>query len=76
MDTYEMKREIVNFLKRIATGVNKSTQKFLMDMQYGIAKSGSYLISEISRGLKEKIFIFLIKPTILIKKIMRISKLK
>ena len=55
MDTYEMKREIVNFSKRIATGVNKSTQKFIMDMQYGIAKSGSCLISEISRGLKEKI---------------------
>ena len=55
MDTYEMKREIVNFSKRIANGVNKSTEKFIMDMQYGISKSGSCLISEISRPLKERI---------------------
>ena len=55
MDTYEMKREIVNFSKKISKSANKSNQKFVMDMQYGIAKSGSCLISEISRGLKEKI---------------------
>ena len=55
MDTYEMKREIVNFSKIISKDVNKSTKKFVMDMQYGIAKSGSCLISDISRGLKEKI---------------------
>ena len=55
MDTYEMKREIVNFSKRINNGVNKSTQKFIMDMQYGISYSGSCLISEISRSLKEQI---------------------
>lgn len=55
MDTYEMKREIVNFSKTISKEVNKSTKKFIMDMQYGIAKSGSCLISEISRSLKEKI---------------------
>ena len=55
MDTYEMKREIVNFSKRMTAGVNKSTQKFVMDMQYGISSSGSCLISEISRSLKEKI---------------------
>lgn len=55
MDTYEMKREIVNFSKNIAIGVNKSTQKFIMDIQYGISKSGSCLISEISRSLKEDI---------------------
>jgi len=55
MDTYETKREIVNFSERISEGVNKSTRKFIMDMQYSIAKSGSCLISEISRSLKEKI---------------------
>lgn len=55
MDTYEMKREIVNFSKRVAIGVNKSTEKFIMDMQYGISRSGSCLISEISRSLKEQI---------------------
>ena len=55
MDTYEMKREIVNFSKTISKNVNKSTKKFIMDMQYGIARSGSCLISDISRSLKEKI---------------------
>ena len=39
----------------MANGVNKSTSKFVMDMQYGLAKSGSCLISEISRSLDEDI---------------------
>ena len=37
MDLYEMKSEIVNFSKNISKGLNKSTSKFVMDMQYGIA---------------------------------------
>ena len=54
-DLYETKREIVNFSKKITEGVNKSTSKFVMDMIYGISKSKSCLISEISRSLEEKI---------------------
>lgn len=54
-NTYEMKREIVNFSKNIAKGVNKPTTKFVMNMQYGLAKSGSCLISEIARSLNEDI---------------------
>ena len=54
-DTYEMKREIVNFSKKISKGVNKSTEKFISDMQYGISKSGSVLLTNISRTLNEKI---------------------
>ena len=54
-NTYEMKREIVNFSKKIADGVNKCTSKFVMDMQYGLSRSGSCLISEISRSLQEDI---------------------
>ena len=54
-DLYETKREIVNFSKKITEGVNKSTSKFIMDMIYGISKSKSCLISEISRSLEEKI---------------------
>ena len=54
-DTYEMKREILNFSQKISKGVNKSTIKFVMDMEYGIAKSGSSLISNIARSLDEKI---------------------
>ena len=54
-NTYEMKREIVNFSKNIAKDVNKPTTKFVMDMEYGLAKSGSCLISEIARSLNEDI---------------------
>ena len=50
-NTYEMKREIVNFSKKVAKGVNKTTLKFIMDMQYGLAKGGSCLISNIARAL-------------------------
>lgn len=53
-NTYEMKREIINFSKNISEGVNKSTSKFVMDMQYGLARGGSCLISEIARNLEEK----------------------
>ena len=55
MNSYEMKRDILNFSKKISEGVNKSTLKFIMDMQFGLAKSGSCLISEISRALDENI---------------------
>lgn len=54
-NTYEMKREIVTFSKKISNGVNKCTSKFVMDMQYGLAKGGSCLISEVSRSLDEDI---------------------
>lgn len=55
LNTYEMKREILNFTKNITEGLNKCTKKFVMDMEYGIAKSKSCLISEISRSLQEDI---------------------
>ncbi len=55
MNCYEMKRDILNFSKKLSECVNKSTSKFIMDMQYGLAKSGSCLISEISRALDENI---------------------
>lgn len=55
MNCYEMKRDILNFSKKLSEGVNKSTSKFVMDMQYGLAKSGSCLILEVSRALDENI---------------------
>ena len=55
MNTYEMKREIFNFSKKMSNGLNKSTSKFVLDMQYGLAKGGSCLISEVARALDEKI---------------------
>src|SRR5574344_1840452 len=55
MNCYEMKREIVNFSKKISKGLNKSENKFIQDVEYGISKSGSCLISKISRSLDENI---------------------
>ena len=54
-NTYEMKREILNFSKKIFEGTSKPVSKFVMDMQYGLAKSGSCLISNIARSLEEDI---------------------
>jgi uncharacterized protein (UPF0297 family) len=55
MDCYEMKRKIINFSKKVSNGLNKSENKFIQDIEYGIAKSGSCLISKISRSLAEDI---------------------
>ena len=54
-NTYEVKREIVNFSKKISKELNKPTSKFVLDMQYGLSKGGSCLISEIARSLDEDI---------------------
>lgn len=53
IDCYETKREILNFSKKLSEGLNKSDTKFIYDMQYGLAKSKSCLISQISRSLNE-----------------------
>ena len=55
MNAYEVKRDLLNFSKKISEGVNQPTTKFIMDMQFGLAKSGSCLISEIARLLNENI---------------------
>lgn len=39
----------------MSNGLNNPTTKFVMDMQYGLAKSGSCLISNIARSLDEDI---------------------
>lgn len=53
--TYEMKRDILNFSKKITNGLDKPTTKFISEMIYGIEKTNSVLISEIARSLKENI---------------------
>lgn len=45
----------MNFCKKISRGVNKPITKFIKDIEYGIASSGSCLISNISRNLNENI---------------------
>lgn len=54
-NTYEMKREILNFSKKMSNGLDKPTIKFISDMIYGIEKSNSILFSEIARALQEDI---------------------
>lgn len=46
-DTYELKRDILNSSKKITIGLYKPTEKLVMDMQYGIAKSKTCLITGI-----------------------------
>ncbi len=53
-NNFEMKRDIVNFFKKISNGCDKSESKFIMDMIYGIAKSKDILLSSIAEALDEK----------------------
>ncbi len=53
MNTYEMKREIVNFSKKICKDTNKPETKFVTDMLYGISKSKDVLLSSIAEALNE-----------------------
>lgn len=56
LNTYEMKREIVNFSDYLTKDCQFKTEKdFLRDMLYGISCSKSLKLSDISRELKEKI---------------------
>lgn len=55
METYEIKREITNFTKKVTKGLNKPTRNFLLDMQFGISSSKNVLVSEIARSLKEDV---------------------
>ena len=54
INNYEMKRDIVNFSKKISSGCSKPESKFIMDMIYGIAKSKDILLSSIADALDEK----------------------
>ena len=54
-NTYQLKREIVNFSKKICKDSNKPTSKFVTDMLYGISKSKDILLSSISEALDENI---------------------
>lgn len=55
MNTYEMKREIVNFSKKICKDSDNPETKFVTDMIYGISKSKDILLSSIADALEEKI---------------------
>ena len=55
MNTYEMKREILNFSKKICKDSDNPKKKFVTDMIYGIFKSKDVLLSSIADALQEKI---------------------
>ena len=52
-NTYEMKRDIVKFSKKICENSNKPESKFVTDMIYGISKSKDVLLSSIAEALNE-----------------------
>ena len=53
INNYEMKRDIINFSKKICEGASKPELKFTMDMIYGISKSKDVLLSSIAGALDE-----------------------
>lgn len=52
-NTYQMKREILNFTKYLSKGLSKPDRKFMADMNYGILASGSCLLTDIADQLHE-----------------------
>ena len=52
-NTYQMKREIVKFSKKICEGSKKPISKFVIDMIYSISKSKDILLSSIADALDE-----------------------
>ena len=54
-ETYQMKREILNFSKKISNGCTRDKQKFTADMIYGLLSSKSCVLSEIAHELQEPI---------------------
>ena len=54
-DTYEIKRKIIQFATKITNEVGQVEKKFVQDIIYGISKSKSILLSDISDSLMESI---------------------
>lgn len=52
-NTYEMKRDIVNFSNKIRKNSDKPETKYVTDMIYGISKSKDVLLSSIAEALNE-----------------------
>ena len=47
-NTYQLKREILNFSKKLSHSLSKPQRKFSADMTYGIFASQSCLLTDIS----------------------------
>ena len=53
-ETYQIKRESMNFSNKLSEGCTKPTRKFCDDMIYGMFARKSVVLTEIARALKEK----------------------
>lgn len=53
LNTYQMKREILNFTNKISEHVSKPEKKFTADITYGMLASGSCLLTEVADQLHE-----------------------
>lgn len=53
-ETYQSKRDILNFTKKVTKNTRKATTKFTQDMIYGILAKKNCYLSEIARALKEE----------------------
>src|SRR5690625_2373141 len=54
-DLYEMKREIINYSKKLNKGLGQVESKFITQMIYGMMRGQSSIISDISDALEEDI---------------------
>ena len=52
-NTYQMKREILNFTNKISGYLSKPEKKFTVDITYGMLASGSCLLTDIADQLHE-----------------------
>ena len=55
IDTYEIKRKVINFTNKLTCNIGKVQTKFVQDMIYGLMKSKSVLLSNISDALMKPI---------------------
>ena len=46
-NTYQMKREILNFSNKISKHLSKPDKKFSADMTYGMLAAGSCLLTDV-----------------------------
>ena len=53
-ETYQIKRESLNFSNKLSKGCTKPVSKFCDDMVYGILARKSVILTDIARALKEK----------------------
>ena len=59
--SYQLKRKVSNFSKKISKNLSRPKTKFIFQMIYGLLNSQSVLLSNIARALKEDI---LLKKTV------------